>query len=373
MNFFSECSRASGYGGQGTGVVMGLARAGVDVRIWPHDVGIDEEDMPDGFAEIAAKPWHEDADFCLVHSIADVLEDPSKNFPDWRRSGRKVGLWSMFEWDRLPGPHPHTEFMPFRDWTNLTQRFCDFVVVPAKAQVAIFRDSGVTLSIHVVHDGVDVDLFRYSPPRDEGPFRWIHWGVLNSRKCPIETVRTFLTAFPRDEFPDVSITLKTVLHQFGCGSAGIPKGIEESDPRIRIVNALWSTEEVVQALHDHDGVIYLSRGDGAGNCPQQGLSVGRPVVASSHSGLSEFVDDRFAYPVRTLERMENYPPKQLTFGYEYHRWTSDYLHAAELMRRVVLNRREANGKARAGSRWVRENWTFDHTVEQLLAALRREL
>jgi len=368
INFYGPIGRETGYSSQSLGAILELHRRGHSVAVWTRDVGVSYVDVPFEFFEILRNNWHEDADVCLVHTVADALEYKDRAIPDWRKSGRKVIGWLMFEWTTIPTNPKPLPGMPFADWTNRLHRYCDAVIVPTTSQIEIFRNGGVQLPIHVVPDGIDETFWTYQPPDLAKPFTVCTYGYLNSRKRPLETLSTWRSTFPPDKFPDVRLVMKTVANAFGFGICGLPWQVMEEDPRITLHNALWPLPRIRQLIYDSHACIFLSAGEGFGNMALQTLACGRPTIAACHSGMADFVTEEHFYPVRTAG-MEQYPPKEITPGYEFWRWEDDYEHAGARLLQVYNEYEQACAKARAGSDWARSRWAHTKQVDRLLEVL----
>lgn len=371
ISFYGPIDSWSGYGWQALGTILALERKGVDVRVCRAKVGVDIKDTPPELERVLAKPFDMfQSPWSVIHTVPCALDKAWDRFPFWDHDKRKLAVRTMWEWDHLPGRHPQPNIhMPFFDWAELLNEFADCVLVPGSEQKGIFLRSGVTKPIHIVHDGVDTGAFPYTkPPAVNGEFRWFTWSFANSRKCPVETVESFQEAFPPNRYPHVKLTIKTLGHQFGFGHWGIPRAWLDRDPRITVVNERWTRERLLEEIARSHAVVWLSAGEGSGNPPMQALSVGRPVVCSNHSGLSEFANSGYFFPVR-CSGMEEYPPKELTDGEPYYRWLNDIDDCARWMDHVYKNYELACLKANVGSTWVRRFWRFDDTADQLLHAL----
>lgn len=161
------------------------------------------------------------------------------------------------------------------------------VIVPCKYNEIGFRDSGVTVPIHVVPLGYDV-CEGYSPkPYASGkPFtvglagRTRHGGV---RKGLNEGIDAFSKAFDKGE--DVRLEVKI---QDDCvETLDFPE-----DPRISLVTAALSPSELADWYGGLDCLLVPSKGEGWGLHTLQAMACGRPVIACRHSGTAEFFDGR---------------------------------------------------------------------------------
>lgn len=182
-----------------------------------------------------------------------------------------------------------------------------------------------------------------------GVFRFLFSFDVHShpaRKNPLSVVRAFRLAFP-DEAADVGLVIKL------SGAPGLfaehraaLRAWAARDRRIRLIDADLDRGEMLALIEACDCYVSLHRAEGLGLGMIEAMLLGRPVIATDHSGNRDFLDDATGFPVRcdlVEVRAHEYPHAA------GQRWADpDLAHAAELMRLVESRRDFAKAKGEAG-------------------------
>lgn len=147
------------------------------------------------------------------------------------------------------------------------------------------------------------------------------------RKNPLGLIRAFRQAFSADE--PVSLVLKSSfgdrhpeqMHQMRAAAEGAS---------IRIIDELYSSDEVLSLMDACDAYVSLHRSEGLGLTMAEAMLMGKPVIATRHSGNVDFMDDTNSLLVdcdlAPLGR--DIPP----YGAELEWANPSESHAAQLMR-----------------------------------------
>lgn len=354
LTYSSSMNSTSGYGRQGYGIFKNLAQD-FDVHFYQVS-GYASPNMAEIDAETRALVEREDrevTEWGICHSVIEAL--PSMPTP-------KTIAWSMWEADRLPD---HRRAGPYSNWAEKINNHAKALIVPASEQARIFGESGVKVPIHIVHDAVDVSKWRYKPRRKpiDRPFTFFTWAFMNSRKAPMETLNSFLSAFGPNN-PDVRIVIKTIAHQFGGGLAGaIPK---HNFSNVHIIDEHWPEDYLLGYLYNEvDACFFLSKGEGFYDPPLEALSTGLPVIVPDHSGPHDYCDDRYVYPIRTHHMERSLQADYMDW------WIPDYDQGISHLREVYNNYDEAIEKARKGAEWVSTRWSTEHQREDLKKVLEK--
>lgn len=349
VNFNSPLFPHSGYGIIGLNAVSSLAKRGVEITVTCPIPGKLLREIDAARPDVMPVLTRRDP-FVAEIGIEHATPEEFNMTPAPRRIG-----WSMWEATRLP-----------RAWIGPARRM-ERLIVPSSGQVPIWEEVGVP--IHVVPDGMGVEDFTAKFDRDPDPehFTFFSWSRMNSRKCPIQTVDCFLSAFPRAQFPNVRLVMKTVGGHFGMGGMGIPT---IQDDRVTIIDEKWSIPQIVDLCHRAHAAVFLSHGEGFANCPTQAMATGLPVILGSHSGMSDQCDERYNYPVG-LDPKEPYihSPLHEDKGEDLQWWQMDYNAVVERMREVYNNRDAAYAKGRKAAAWVREKFSLDVMADGLIDVL----
>lgn len=265
-----------------------------------------------------------------------------------------------------------TDHIPFRHIENVGK--ANHLIVTSKFQVAVWKRSGMKLPISVMTPGIDTDLFsRVDRPRGQ-KFRVLILGALSGRKNTAGAVRIFQRASNGD--PGWQLTIK---HRGPITlDAETLKQIRH-DGRIKLLTGDMPPAQIVGLYHNHDCLIWPSKGEGVGLPPLEAMSTGMDVVLSDSSGMSDYMDRKHCWPIR-IDRME---PAHLdgTFSKEYiedfggvgNWWLPDETHGVQQLQKAMTAWYEGKGKGRAAADYVRSHHTLQHQAESVLRVVQEYL
>ena len=168
------------------------------------------------------------------------------------------------------------------------------------------------------------------------------------RKNPLGLVRAFKRAFASGEGP--LLVLKT---SGGDSSPKLQASLQREigDADVRLIEGYIDRDAAHSLTAACDCYVSLHRSEGFGLTLAEAMVAGKPVIATPYSGVSDFFDLNTGYPVRySLVEIEEdvgpYPAGAV--------WAEpDIEHAAELMRRVFVQREEAKEVGMRGQELVR--------------------
>jgi len=197
-------------------------------------------------------------------------------------------LFSMWETGILPNS-PQAG----GNWAELTNRWAVALIVPCASQAEMWKRAGVAIPIHTCPLGVSQEFhYRERPPRpQEAPFTILHYGLLTSRKAPIETIQTCWRALGQEN--DWRLILKTRAGQLGAG-AFTPL---VSDERITVINDDYTPQQMADLCTAADLGLFLSKYEGYGLPPREMMASGLPVIWSKFSGHLEDCNDHYNIPI----------------------------------------------------------------------------
>ena len=254
-------------------------------------------------------------------------------------------------------------------WT-VPMNLCRRIITPCQTSKDAFLARGVRVPIDVVPQGVNPEKWPFvDRSQRTGPFTFLIAGGLTYRKNPLTAVRAFLAAFPNNL--DVRLLIKT---RAGNVKGGFQDWIQRipHDDRIEIIAENSTPERMVQYFLDADAFIWPSRGEGFGLPPLHALATGMPVILSDNSGMSQYCDERYNYPIPCREVRV---PDQAHGGYPDdwgdcgNWWEPDFDAIVETMRGVYGNRSESVAKGKCAAEWVRDNWTVTHCCQKILEVI----
>jgi glycosyltransferase involved in cell wall biosynthesis len=349
---------SDGYGSIGQEIAATfLDNLGVKLSILPRDY--DPRDPRLGGVDLDR--WEKDA--FVPHSIVEQMkreQDPcfygiNMTWPrdvQHHRFVRGLG-YTMFETTHPP-----------KEWSKCLN-MCRRIITPCHQNKKAFEDIGVTVPIHVVQHGVNPTAWPTLSAEVRGsrsqPFTFLCMAGLTYRKNPVGAAWAFVKAFPRKE--EVRLILKT---REGRGFWHWENELPQDD-RIVLIKEESTPTQMVEWMHRADCFLFLSRSEGFGLTPVQAMATGLPLIVSDNSGMSEYCDDRFNYPIPCREvpvpdcKHGGYPDD---WGYCGNWWEPDEDAAIATMRQVYRNRDYGIGKRAA--EWVRERWTVERCCNGLL-------
>lgn len=263
----------------------------------------------------------------------------------------KIGF-SMFETNKLPSGK--------NEWAGKSGKCSDIInkldclLVPSEHNKKLFKNSGVTIPIRVVHLGVDIQSYVKMDRPERDIFTFYMAGVLTIRKNPGALISAFLDLF-KDNLK-VRIVFKT--NSGTLGHMTFPYS------NIQIIDEFSSPEKMFTLMRDADAFVFPSRGEGFGLPPLEAMATGLPTIFANNTGMSEYANELFNYPV-PAERMSkavHFPKRWGDMG-EWHE--IDYNKLKETMQFVYDNQKLSKEKGLKSADWVRENWTFEKTAKEI--------
>jgi len=323
------------------------------------------ENMVDSLLQLGIQLAVRNCWFLVTHGLRPhVVELLKRPLDDLYRVG--ICMATPGEFHKLPTPYkigitmyettdPLIRHPEWRHHCNAVDR----LILPSEWCREVFsKFAGVPIDVVplAVHEGYL--HAKQKEPKDT--FTFISYATLSGRKSPLETLELFQKVFPKSTYPDVRIRFKTRSGHFGIGAANLPR---LEDPRVEVVNATWLQSEMRQYLDDADCMLYLSKGEGFGMPPREAVAASVPTIVAHNTGLREFCDKHYMWPVPT-DRWEESP---LGGNWAIPDW--DY--AADVMKWVYKHRERAYAKAQKGAQWFAEMHGPLAAAEQLMLTLDR--
>jgi glycosyltransferase involved in cell wall biosynthesis len=151
------------------------------------------------------------------------------------------------------------------------------VLVPSRWGAACFRANGVTVPVEVVPLGHDPEVFGTAGALDDGGLR----------KNVQRVIDLFRRAFPAE--PDVRLRVKI--------TPASPPVQTYSDPRIDVIAASLSPEELADGYRSLTVYVNGSFGEGFGLHLLEAMACGRPLISTAFGGVGEFFGSEVGYEV----------------------------------------------------------------------------
>jgi glycosyltransferase involved in cell wall biosynthesis len=193
------------------------------------------------------------------------------------------------------------------------------------------------------------------------------------RKNPVGLIEAFKHAFAPGEGPQLLI--KTINAPLRPLSEEELLWAAHGREEIHVVDRSLTRSELNGVMAGCDCYVSLHRAEGFGLTLAEAMAIGKPTIATAYSGNVDFMNDANSYLVdytigRVGPECEIYPPEG--------EWAEPSIeHAAELMRRVPLEREEASRKGERAQADIAELLSPEATggrmrrrLEELAAATR---
>lgn len=278
----------------------------------------------------------------------------------WHDQPREKWVRSPFKRNIAIVPFETTRVPP--SWIG---RFslCNALFVPCKQNIQMFRDSGVSIPIELIHWGVNEKLFYPVERPERDTFTFGHMGALSERKGTDVLVDAFQLAFPKEK--DVKLICKTSYPVYP---------FEVKDERIVVHRTPWSHEDLMnQFFKAIDCFVFPTRGEGFGLTPLEAMATGVPAIVTGWSGPMEYMTSAVGWTID--HRMTD---ATLFNDKIYKEPCGDWAepsrdHLVELLRYAYRNRAETAAKGAAAAKYVKEEWTWEKQIGLYEGALDKHL
>lgn len=174
-------------------------------------------------------------------------------------------------------------------------------------------------------------------------FTFFDFGSYFHRKNPMGTIAAFKAAFPGRK--DVELVIKARGKDKAGARSQLAKAVG-NDPRIRLIDATLSRQEMSVLMTQADAFVSLHRSEGFGFGAAEALAHGKAVIATDWGGGTDFIQEATGYPI--AYKLRPLQPGEYIHGEGQH-WAEPSLDAAvAAMRRVDSHPDEGYAKALAG-------------------------
>jgi glycosyltransferase involved in cell wall biosynthesis len=128
-------------------------------------------------------------------------------------------------------------------------------------------------------------------------------------------------------------------------------------------------------MHKSHCFVFPSHSEGFGLTPLQSMSTGMPVIVSDNSGMSEYCNPSYNFPVPCYEvkvpdcRNGGFPDGWGDVG---NWWNPHFDALVEAYRAVYADYGRAHKIGMDAAKWVRENWTVKHTCDKIIEVVKQD-
>lgn len=247
----------------------------------------------------------------------------------------------------------------------------DEVWVPSHFNVETFRNSGVTVPMHVIPLGIDPNF--YNPQitsykkHDKYTFLSVfEWG---ERKAPEVLLKAYSKAFKKKD--EVVLICKVINNDAGVNvDEEIKKlNLPEDGPEIVFLyNTKFVDYDMATLYRSADCFVISTRGEGWGMPILEAMACGLPTIATNWSSQVDFFNAENGYPVE-LEGLID--AKAKCPYYDGFQWANpSEEHLIQQMRYVYEHQEEAKMKGQKASIEVRKDWTWDNAADKIIRRLK---
>lgn len=347
----------NGYGKAAIMMIRGLIQEGVDVKTLLVN-------------------WGAHSDQHVAQEVRDSRAKTGENLDTFHIMMNVGNAFGMSSAKRLVGyTMLETTLIPESFVKGINEN-AERVIVPCTQNRQAFIDSGVKVDVEVIHLGIDPELYQYKERKESDVYTFGTMGHLTHRKGTDILVRAFQQAFQKGE--NVRLILKTHSAAMKGGAIVAPylKGTL-NDKRIIFVNEVYTPEILnTEFFHKIDCFVFPTRGEGYGLPPVEAMATGLPVIGTNWSGLADYMNSDYSYPLDY--DIVDMPPPPYGYGDELRRdgqqWAEPKIdHLIELMRHVYNNRGEAIAKGARANAYVRRWLTFREQAKKIIKYLDKKV
>ena len=366
INWLGILGAGQGYSGASENTVLALDKQGVDVRLMRFHNRVPKVNLSEATQRLFAKRFRlakVGICFSFPNAFTSLMNDI------------KIG-YTTFETDRIPNGLPiigkdekgNLKY-GYNKWAGKTGNAVDIInkldrlFVPCTHNKELFKNEGVTIPIDVVPHGVDLEKYHYIERPKKKVFTFLMLGTLTIRKNPGMVISAFLELFKNRD--DVELILKT--------QSGTLGHIEFADVKnLKIIDRTATREEMQKLYQDADCFLFPSRGEGFGLPPLEAMATGLPTILSDNTGMSDFCDERYNFPVH-CPRQDMRPAVRFprSWGNVGNWYEPSFTHLKERMLYVFEHQDEAKKIGKDASEWIKSNWTFDNSAKKIISILEK--
>ena len=358
VNVIGHFCSPSGVRVSAEALVEGMRRSGIRTSL--RDLRTDIMDEPNHVRFDGLEVF----DITLVHTQPEPFFERAYALSDLNeRSPRtyRIAYW-YWEFDSVPA-----------SWADIAAGVDE--VWAATEFVAKGLRERLRIPVRTLFPGVRLGAYQRRDKKyfgiEEGTFAFLfnfHMNSVMERKNPLGLIKAFKAAFGPEE--PVSLVLKTMfghhnpdqLQQLHDAAAGA---------RIKVINEMYTPDEVLSLTDACDAYISLHRSEGLGLTMAEAMLMGKPVIATNYSGNVDFMNETnsLLVPYELVRLGRSIPPYDADLL-----WAEPSIeHAAAAMRRLVDEpdwARDLGAKAKASAEAILSVETAGKRVAQRLAEIR---
>jgi glycosyltransferase involved in cell wall biosynthesis len=174
-----------------------------------------------------------------------------------------------------------------------------------------------------------------------------------SRKNPSGAVEAFTRAFARRD-RDVRLIVKSMNGRCGGDEWIRLQRLAAADDRIVLIDEVFDRDRLLGLLNCCDCYVSLHRAEGFGRVLAEAMLLGKPVIATNHSGNTDFTHAGTAFLVGGS--LVSVRPSEYFCAADQYWCNPDIDHAAEQMQRCLNDEAHRQQVAAAGQDFIRAHY-----------------
>lgn len=173
-----------------------------------------------------------------------------------------------------------------KHWVDCCNQM-NMIFVPSEFLVRIFKDSGVTVPVKSVRQGIATNKFPFFDRSEQQREKFVFGtvGFMDDRKNWKDLITAFISEF--DPIEPVELWIKNTNNQWGY--------VSNDDERIKIIKTRYGTDEMNKLYQLMDCFVFPSHAEGSGLPPREAMATGLPVILTNWSGLTEIANPEWSY------------------------------------------------------------------------------
>jgi len=319
-----------------------LARVGVDFGIYNSETKLDRNNQRLASLIQSNNPYLVN----IFHLKPDQIEASIIRHGESLVSGHfNIGYWA-WELSKCPST-----------WMRSLKYFHE-IWCPSRFIQSALSDSSIRPTLYIppafdIEEPKGFDRRYFNLPENQFLFLFVFdFKSSFARKNPMGCIQAFQNAFSNGN-EGVGLVIKSMDGNQYPNEFKLLNAAVQGDPRIRIINTTYTSDEVNGLMNVCDVFLSLHRSEGIGLSIAQSMLLCKPVIATNYSGNTDFTrsDNSCLVDYKLIEvKKDEYP---LSKGQV---WADpDVGQAANYMRRLVEDDFYRNTVAEAGRLYIRTN------------------
>ena len=262
-----------------------------------------------------------------------------------------------------------------KEWIKPVQEQIDEVWVYSKAVYKCYVDSGISEDkVHLIPLGINPSIFNpdasHIPLTTKKKFKFLFVGGTIWRKGIDILLDAYVKAFRSND--DVCLVIKDMGGDSFYQGMTAKQQIEEiqkdsCSPEILHLENTLSESELPGLYTACDCLVHPYRGEGFGLPVAEAMACNLPVIVTKGGSTDDFCAPDNSFQIAAKRIPVTIETPLIKQGWVLN---PDIQHLVSLMMNIFKNPVSGNKRAARAAEFIRENYTWDHTVKSVLTRLR---